>query len=159
MLRKFLEKRPILLPLIILIIVIVVYDCCCPVIFFRNHYVKHAGSETEYFKYVIKSRPKETKKGNHLSYTAKTVAYFSMIDSNWHKCTGDIKIYIPKHSINGEENPVVNYSDTIITKNNLLAIRNFDSSFNYVRYMRHQRIYHSVFANEFELQKRKSNHV
>ncbi|MBQ4420608.1 MAG: ComEC/Rec2 family competence protein [Bacteroidales bacterium] len=155
MFRKFFEKRPIFLPLVILIVTIIVYDSCCPVIFFRSHYIKHTNSQTEYFKYVIKSKPKQTKKGNHFSYTAKTVAYFSVDDSQWHECTGDIKLYIPKYCINAERNPEVDYLDTIITKNNLLAIKNFDSSFNYVRYMRHQRIYHSVFANDFELHKRK----
>ena len=155
MFRKFFEKRPIFLPLVILIVTIIVYDSCCPVIFFRNHYIKHTNSKTEYFKYVIKSKPKQTRKGNHFSYTAKTVAYSSAYDNKWHECTGDIKLYIPKCSINAERNPEVDYLDTIITKNNLLAIKNFDSSFNYVRYMRHQRIYHSVFANDFEIQKRK----
>ena len=155
MFRKFFEKRPIFLPLVILIITIIVYDSCCPVIFFRSHYIKHTNSQTEYFKYVIKSKPKQTRKGNHFSYTAKTVAYFSVDDSQWHECTGDIKLYIPKYCINAERNPEVDYLDTIITKNNLLSIKNFDSSFNYVRYMRHQRIYHSVFANDFELHKRK----
>lgn len=155
MLKKFLEKRPILLPLIILIIGIIVYDACCPIIFFRNHYIKHTDSKTELFKYVINTLPHSTKKNNHFSYTAKTIAYFSVNDSKWHKCTGDIKLYVPKYDKNKKANPILNYSDTIIVKNNLLAIKNFDSSFNYVRYMRHQRIYHSVFANEFELKKRK----
>lgn len=154
MLKKFFEKRPVLLPLIVLMLLIVVYDSCFPVVLFRNHYVKHLNEDTREFKYVIKSKPKQTRKGNHLSYTAKVVSYYDKGDSLWHKCTGDIKIYIPRKDKSDKENPVLSFSDTIISNNRLNTIKNFDTSFDYVRYMKHQRIYHSVFANDFQLFRR-----
>ncbi len=141
-------KRPIIIPLLIFITIIILVDIFLPTIFIRDHYIKYINQTTT-FKYLIIDTPTETPKT--YSYTAKIIAYKDLSTNLWHKTNGKIKIYISKTNQEDIQNRILNYGDVIIINNNLLPIRNFDStsSFDYARYMRHKRIYHQVFAKDF----------
>ena len=143
-------KRPIFVLLVILILSIVFVDSFLPTVFLSNHYIKHLP-QTQTFKYLITDSPKQTPKT--YSYTAKIISYYDPATSKWESTKGKIKIYIPQKDSANKENKILQYGDVIVSSDNLQPIRNFDSlsSFNYVRYMRRQRIYHQVFIHKFEL--------
>lgn len=155
-------KRPILLPLLVLIISIIAIDICLPPFFIRDHYVKHLN-ESLHFKYLILDDGKETPK--NYGYNAKVIAYYDYENRIWKSTRGKIKLYIPKRGLpNGGlfptnnftkndsvDNPRFHYGDVLVSSDKLLPIVNFDSSFNYERYMKHQRIYHQVFVHSFRI--------
>ena len=156
--KNSIQKRPIILPLAVLIIVILACDSFLPTIFIRNHYIKHINSKC--FQYLILDEGKTTKKGNHISYTAKVIRYFDKTENKWEKCTGNIKIYVPRFYDNETENERFAYGDIIYSCDELSEINNFSEDFNYVRYMKHQRIYHSVFLKNWQkIDKNKGNPI
>ncbi|MBR1769724.1 MAG: ComEC/Rec2 family competence protein [Bacteroidales bacterium] len=147
MLKSFFARRPIIFPLIVLILLIIVFDEFCPVVFLRNHYVKHLHGGDKYVKIVIKSSAKETKRKNYLSFQAEVVSIKG--ESVWERTCGDVKLYLPN-----EENINLRYGDTVSSLVSFVPISNFNTEFNYVKYQKHQRIYHSLFANEYTVQYR-----
>lgn len=150
--KDFFTNRPIIIPLILLIFVIIVFDSFAPVIFLRNHYIKNLNSNTSLSKYVIETAPKPTTKGNHTGYIANMIAINN--DNKWIKTTGEVQIYMPKKDSSKTPYPILKMGDTIIAKTNLIPIKNFDNSFDYVRYMKHKRIYHFAFLQDFTIKKR-----
>ncbi len=152
--KKFFADKLIIFPLILLIIIIIVFDNYCPVVFLRNHYTKTLGQTTKVCKYVIKTSPKRTIKGNYIGYVAQMIAHKNQ--TQWIKTTGDVQIYLPVKDREGKYYPSLRMGDTITAKSNLIPISNFDSSFDYVKYMKHKRIYHSAFIKDFDINKRKA---
>jgi competence protein ComEC len=136
-------KRPILLPLIALILAIIIVDTCLPTIFLRNHYTKHL-EESACFKYLILDNGKQTNKT--YAYTAKVIDYYDYDNRLWKKTCGDVKLYVPKTA----EDRFV-YGDVVVSTDKMEKIKNFSPSFNYEKYMRHQRIYHQVYVNSYRI--------
>ena len=147
--RFEIAKRPILFPLLVLIAVILVADAFLPTIFIRNHYSKHP--EASCYKYLILDEGKITKKGNHVSYDARIVNWYDTKLRVWKNCTGDIKIYLPRFNEDSLEYPLLDYGDIISSSDTLIQLTNFSEEFNYVRMMRHKRIYHSAFINSWRV--------
>lgn len=150
--KNFFANRPIVIPLILLIITIIIFDHFAPVIFFRNHYIKNLTKNTSLCKYVVKTAPKTTTKGNHIGYVANIIALKD--DNKWLKTNGEVQIYLPLKDSNDTNYPILKMGDTLIAKANLIPIKNFDNSFDYVRYMKHKRIYHYTFLQDFTIKKR-----
>lgn len=146
----FMFKRPIIVLLVFLIAVIIVADIFLPTVLVRDHYSNHL-SESTAFRYLIVDTPKQTARTN--SYIAKVVAYKDCSSNRWIGTRGKIKIYIPKTDRNGNKNKIFNYGDVLTCTDDIQRIRNFDSTgrFDYVRYMKHKRIYYQVLALNFDL--------
>ena len=145
-------KRPVGLLLLIFAVLIIIADMFLPAVFLNNHYIKHT-TQTDTFKYLITDSPKQTPKT--LSYLAEIIAYYDTSAHQWHKTKGKIKIYIPKINSAGSPTRILKYGDVIVSSDKIQPIKNFDTvkSFNYVRYMRHKRIYRQVFIRCFSFEK------
>lgn len=143
-------KRPVSVLLLIYILLIIIADSFLPVVFLRNHYIKHLF-EADKFRYRIVDTQKETEK--YYSYTAKIISYFDKKNNKWEKTCGKIKVYIAKDIDGRLKQTELHYGDEIISGDKLVPLRNTasPSSFNYVRYMRHKRIYHIVFMRDFDV--------
>jgi competence protein ComEC len=143
-------KRPIILPLIALILAIILIDSCLPTIFFFNHYTKHLD-ESACYKYLILDNGRQTAKT--YTYTAKVIDYYDYDNRLWKSTNGKVKLLVPKTA----EDKFV-YGDIVVSTDKMEKIKNFSPTFNYERYMRHQRIYHQVYVNSYRIiEKNKGN--
>lgn len=147
--REEISKRPVIFLLSVLVLTIIIVDSFLPIIFLRNHYTKHP--EATCYKYLILDNGKQTRKGNHISYNAKVINWYDNSSRLWKNCKGEIKIYQPRFDEEGLENKPFSYGDVVSSSDEMLPISNFSEKFNYVRYMKHQRIYHSVFVNHWRV--------
>lgn len=147
--KEEISKRPVIFLLLVLVLTIIVVDSFLPVIFLRNHYTKHP--EATCYKYLILDNGKQTRKGNHISYNAKVINWYDSHTRLWKNCKGEIKLYQPRFNEDSLENKPFSYGDVVSSSDEMLPISNFSEDFNYVRYMKHQRIYHSVFVNHWRV--------
>ncbi|MDO5759390.1 MAG: ComEC/Rec2 family competence protein [Bacteroidota bacterium] len=150
--KKFLADKPIIFPLVFLIVIIILFDCFCPTIFLRNHYIKHFDQRTNLCKYVIETAPKLTKEGKHYGYVANMIAIKN--NDKWTTTTGEVQIYLSVKDSNKIDYPLLKMGDTIVAKTYLRQIENFTNSFDYIRYMKHKRIYHQTFLKDFSIHRR-----
>lgn len=142
-------KRPIVIPLIALILLTLLVDALFPTIILRNHYTKHLD-QSNIFKYLIIDSPKECPET--YSYLAKIIGFYDTATARWLPTDGKIKIYIKKNNVHEAENKLLNYGDVIVSSADITPIKNFpNSGFNYVRYMRHKRIYDQTFINSYQI--------
>ncbi len=142
-------KRPIVIPLIALILLTLLVDALFPTIILRDHYTKHLD-QSNIFKYLIIDSPKECPET--YSYIAKIIGFYDTATARWLPTNGKIKIYIPKNNAHEAKNKLLNYGDVIVSSADITPIKNFpNDGFNYVRYMRHKRIYDQTFINSYQI--------
>lgn len=135
-------SRPVIVPLVLLIVGILVIDAFVPTFIVREHYSRHFG-EADGFRYVIKERYKDRK--NYETYRAEVTGYFD--GSSWQKTGGDVVFCIPKKDA---MNFV--YGTYVETSAKMYRIKNYEnSSFDYEQYMRHKRLYHTVYAWNYKV--------
>ena len=134
-------SRPVIIPLILLIVGIILVESLIPPFVIGEHYSKHLN-ETKYCRYKIKKERKKTK--NWICYIAETEQWYD--GTTWHKTDGEVLFYIPKDS-----NKVLEYGTIVESDANLYRIENYEGSdFDYQRFMQRKRIYHSVYARNYE---------
>ena len=134
-------SRPVIIPLILLIVGIILVESLIPPFVIGEHYSKHLN-ETKYCRYKIKKERKETK--NWICYLAETEQWYD--GTTWHKTDGEVLFYIPKDS-----NKVLEYGTIVESDANLYRIENYEGSdFDYQRFMQRKRIYHNVYARNYE---------
>lgn len=135
-------SRPVIIPLILLIVGIILVESLIPPFVIGEHYSKHLN-ETKTCRYKIKKERKETK--NWICYIAETEQWYD--GTTWHKTDGEVLFYIPKDS-----NKVLDYGTIVESNANLYRIENFqDSDFDYQRFMQRKRIYHNVYARNYDI--------
>ena len=135
-------SRPVIIPLILLIVGIILVESLIPPFVIGEHYSKHLN-ETKYCRYKIKKERKETK--NWICYIAETEQWYD--GTTWHKTDGEVLFYIPKDS-----NKVLEYGTIVESDANLYRIENYEGSdFDYQRFMQRKRIYHSVYARNYDI--------
>lgn len=135
-------SRPVIIPLILLIVGIILVESLIPPFVIMEHYSKHLN-EIKTCRYRIKEEGKETK--NWICYIAETEQWYD--GTTWQKTDGEVLFYIPKDS-----NKVLDYGTIVESNANLYRIENFqDSDFDYQRFMQRKRIYHSVYARNYDI--------
>lgn len=135
-------SRPVIIPLILLIVGIILVESLIPPFVIREHYSKHLN-EIKTCRYRIKEEGKETK--NWICYIAETEQWYD--GTTWQNTSGDVLFYIPKDS-----NKVLDYGTIVESNANLYRIENFqDSDFDYQRFMQRKRIYHNVYARNYDI--------
>lgn len=135
-------SRPVIIPLILLIVGIILVESLIPPFVIGEHYSKHLN-EIKSCRYKIKEERKETK--NWICYIAETEQWYD--GTTWHKTDGEVLFYIPKDS-----NKVLEYGTIVESNANLYRIENFQGSdFDYQRFMQRKRIYHNVYARNYDV--------
>ena len=144
------KRRPVLFLLIPLCIVIILFEQFLPTPIIRNHYSKHRV-EGQYYKLLIKEEANPRKAT--IRYKAQITHYLK--DQKWHKTTGDIMIYFSKQ----DSAYNLKYGDEITTNSRIVPIKNWgkNSSFDYKRMMKRQRIYDNIFVKQGSWKKLSQN--
>ncbi|MBP3253010.1 MAG: ComEC/Rec2 family competence protein [Bacteroidales bacterium] len=141
-------RYPVAILLAVLITATAVVDTFLPAVFSGKHYINQYPAQKT-FKYLITDNCKDSK--NFRAYEAKIISYYDSTLQQWSATKGKIKLYVAKRDSNLQNTPVLKYGDVIVSSDRLLPVSNYDSTFNYVRYMKHKRIYHICFVRSFSL--------